>query len=221
MGTTEDEMVGWHHWLNGHEFEQAPRVGDGQGSLACCRPWGCKEWLNWTDTLLNWATELNWYVIKNKLIKKKITLAIWGPLWLHINCRIICSSSVKNVIGVLTEFALNMHVALHIMNILAILICSIHEHGISFQFFESPSVSFITVFNFQSIGPSSPCYVYCQVFYSFWCNFKPNCFLCDSSLLAFRKATCLSLLTTYPANLLNSFINSNRFFGGDFGVFSI
>ena len=41
--TTEDEMVGWHHWLNRHEFEQAPGVGDGQGSLACCNPWGCKE----------------------------------------------------------------------------------------------------------------------------------------------------------------------------------
>ena len=42
-GMTEDEMVGWHHWLNGHELEQAPGVGDGQGSLACCSPWGCKE----------------------------------------------------------------------------------------------------------------------------------------------------------------------------------
>ena len=39
----EDEMVGWHHQLNGHEFEQAPGVGDGQGSLACCSPWGHKE----------------------------------------------------------------------------------------------------------------------------------------------------------------------------------
>ena len=37
-GATEDGMVGWHHQLSGHEFEQAPRVGDGQGSLACCRP---------------------------------------------------------------------------------------------------------------------------------------------------------------------------------------
>ena len=41
-GTTEDEMVGWHHRLNGHEFEQAPGDDDGQGSLACCSPWGCK-----------------------------------------------------------------------------------------------------------------------------------------------------------------------------------
>ena len=38
--TTEDKMVGWHHRLNGHEFEQAPGFGDGQGSLACCNPWG-------------------------------------------------------------------------------------------------------------------------------------------------------------------------------------
>ena len=42
-GTTEDGMVGWHHRLNGHEFEQAPGVGDGQGGLACCTPRGCKE----------------------------------------------------------------------------------------------------------------------------------------------------------------------------------
>ena len=52
--TTEDEMVWWHYQLDGHEFEQAPGVGDGKGSLACCSPWGCKEsdmteLLNWTD----------------------------------------------------------------------------------------------------------------------------------------------------------------------------
>ena len=41
--TTEDEMVRWYHRLNGHEFEQAQGVGDGQGSLACCNSWGCKE----------------------------------------------------------------------------------------------------------------------------------------------------------------------------------
>ena len=53
-GKTEDEMIGWHHRLNGHEFEQAPGVGDGQGVLMCCSPWGHKEsdrteWLNWSD----------------------------------------------------------------------------------------------------------------------------------------------------------------------------
>ena len=50
-GITEDDMVGWHHWLKGHEFEQAPGDGEGQGSLSCCSPWGHKElgtteWLN-------------------------------------------------------------------------------------------------------------------------------------------------------------------------------
>ena len=40
---TEDEMVGWHHRLNGHEFEQTPGGSEGQGSLACCSPWSCKE----------------------------------------------------------------------------------------------------------------------------------------------------------------------------------
>ena len=40
---TEDEMVGWHHQLNDHEFEQAPGVGDGQGNLVCCCSWGLKE----------------------------------------------------------------------------------------------------------------------------------------------------------------------------------
>ena len=52
-GTTEDEMVGWHHWLDRHEFEQALGVGDGQGSLTCWNPWGCKELdkNNWNDWL--------------------------------------------------------------------------------------------------------------------------------------------------------------------------
>ena len=49
---TEDEMVGWHHRFNGHEFEQAPGVGDGQGGLACCSPWGHEE-LDMTEKLRN------------------------------------------------------------------------------------------------------------------------------------------------------------------------
>ena len=55
--TTEDEMAGWHHQLDGHEFEWSPRVGDGQGGLACFNSWGRKdsdriEWLNWTDKIV-------------------------------------------------------------------------------------------------------------------------------------------------------------------------
>ena len=53
-GTTEDEMVGWHHWLDGHGFGWPLSVGDGQRGLVCCLSWGRKEsdtteWLNWTD----------------------------------------------------------------------------------------------------------------------------------------------------------------------------
>ena len=42
-GTTEEEIVGWHHLFNGHEFEQAPGDSEGQGGLVCCSPWGCKD----------------------------------------------------------------------------------------------------------------------------------------------------------------------------------
>ena len=49
---TKDEMVGWHHWLNGHEYEQTPGDGEGQGRLACCIAWGCKE-LDMTEQLNN------------------------------------------------------------------------------------------------------------------------------------------------------------------------
>ena len=55
-GTPDNEMVGWHHWLDGHEFEQALGVGDGQGSLACCSPWGCR-------VRHDWATEQRWQML--------------------------------------------------------------------------------------------------------------------------------------------------------------
>ena len=52
-GTTEDEMIGWHHRFDGHECEQALGVGDGQGSLACCSPWGCRVWHNLVTELIS------------------------------------------------------------------------------------------------------------------------------------------------------------------------
>ena len=76
-GVAEDEMVGWHHWHNGHEFEWTPVVGNGQGSLACCCPWGCKELdmterLNWTElTVLSfsfWLTSHCTFVAANGII---------------------------------------------------------------------------------------------------------------------------------------------------------
>ena len=53
-GMTEDELEGWHHRLDGHEFEQAPGVGDGQGNLACCSPWGHRVGSDWVTELTNW-----------------------------------------------------------------------------------------------------------------------------------------------------------------------
>ena len=53
-GTTEDKMVGWHHWLDGHESEQALGAGDGQGGLACCSPWSCED-SDTTERLTDWC----------------------------------------------------------------------------------------------------------------------------------------------------------------------
>ena len=58
-GTTEDEMAGWHHRLDGHAFERTPGVRNGQGGLTCCSPWGRKELdtteqLNWTELMFTW-----------------------------------------------------------------------------------------------------------------------------------------------------------------------
>ena len=60
-GTTEDAMVGWHHWLDGLEIVQAPGVGDGQGSLVFCSPWCHKE-----SDMTEW---LNWTLVKNSYLK--------------------------------------------------------------------------------------------------------------------------------------------------------
>ena len=61
-GTTEHKMVGWHCQLDGHEFEQALGVVDGQESLMCCSPWGCKEWE--TTEWLNWLSYTFWITRK-------------------------------------------------------------------------------------------------------------------------------------------------------------
>ena len=59
--TTEDEMAGWHHWLDGREFEWTPGDGDGQGGLVSCNSWGCKEWD--TTERLNW-TEMRYFLVR-------------------------------------------------------------------------------------------------------------------------------------------------------------
>ena len=82
-GMTEDKMVGWHHWLNGHEFEQALRVVDGQGSLASCSPWGHKELyitkqLNCTSLRILWVCFIHTPVLLTcfKILKNTL-LFIW------------------------------------------------------------------------------------------------------------------------------------------------
>ena len=85
-GTTENEMVGWHHWLSGHEFELAPEVGDGQGSLVCCSP-GCHkeldttEWLNWTELTENSSisqSSKEWYSVP---FQDKQASKFWNSMW--------------------------------------------------------------------------------------------------------------------------------------------
>ena len=78
-GTTKDEMVGWHHWLNGHECVQALGVGDGQGSLACCCPWGHKE----SDTTEWLSTQAQEHVYKNVAHRSATVVSdqcLWGTL---------------------------------------------------------------------------------------------------------------------------------------------
>ena len=68
-GTTKDVMARWHHRLDGHEFRQAPGVGDGQGGLALCSPWGCKE--------LDTTEQVNWLKVSNWKLKINIFLLIF------------------------------------------------------------------------------------------------------------------------------------------------
>ena len=100
-GMTEDEMAGWHHWLDGHESGWTPGVGDGQGGLACCNSWGRKEsdtteWLNWT--------ELNTYK-KVAKIGHRIPQVAFSQISLYINLWQICFSFVFSL-----SFTIHTHV---------------------------------------------------------------------------------------------------------------
>ena len=83
-GTTEDEMVGRHHWRDGHEFESALGVVDGQGSLACCRPWGwgesdMTEWLLWIESLYS-----DFFCLHSFLFSHLSILLIWVCMYICI-----------------------------------------------------------------------------------------------------------------------------------------
>ena len=96
-GTTEDEMVGWHHRLDGHECEQAPGVGDGQGSLACCGPWGGKE----SDTT-EWVSNNNNKIIYNDICNI-ISINTYSNI-MHISCGKVHISSQKNPVNLPIPF---------------------------------------------------------------------------------------------------------------------
>ena len=84
-GTTEDEMVGWHHWLNGHGFGWTLGVGDGQGGLACCGSWGHKEsdmteQLNWSERSTRFLeVSLKMLLLGNSLEVTTPHFHFWGP----------------------------------------------------------------------------------------------------------------------------------------------
>ena len=75
-GMTENEMVGWHHRLNGHEFGWTPAVGDGQGGLACCNSWGRRVGHDWA-TELNWDCSLPGFSIREGVSPGKNTGVYW------------------------------------------------------------------------------------------------------------------------------------------------
>ena len=90
-GTKEDEMAGWHHWLNGHESEWTPGVGDGQGGLVCCSSWGRR-------VRHDWVTELNW-IFQNELIVSDPTSSVIFIVFL-----LTCNTLRQNTFPSLTVY---------------------------------------------------------------------------------------------------------------------
>ena len=105
-GMTEDEMVGWHHWLNGHKSEQTPRDSEGHGSLVCHSPWGCKE-VDTTGQLNNNHHQR----LRLHASTSGRTGSIPGP-WTKIPHAVKCGQKVQNKIKI------NNNTALHIWKLL-------------------------------------------------------------------------------------------------------
>ena len=106
-GTTEDEMVGWHHWPEGHEFEQALGVGDGQGSLVCCSPWSCKE-LDMTERL-NWLNFLRTSLCLIHLLGQSSTLRYLGDVYCMVYLFATASITKYHILGDLNTKNLFCH----------------------------------------------------------------------------------------------------------------
>ena len=78
-GVTENEIVGWHHWLNGHEFEQTLGDSEGWGSLECCSPWGCKELntIHWVNSNNVWDSSTGVWPGSHNNYQRKMLLVVW------------------------------------------------------------------------------------------------------------------------------------------------
>ena len=102
-GMTEDEMVGWHHQLSGHEFEWTPGVGDGQKSLACCSPWGLKE----SET----NEQLNWTELKDNLIGrwKQMSIKMRPSVFSQVFIFFVKAKSKRGRQGSLFNFCSSLH----------------------------------------------------------------------------------------------------------------
>ena len=106
-GATEDEMAGWHNWLNGHEFEQTPGDSEGQGSLACCSPSGCKD-SDMTERLNNMnARAEGWGTDKED---KGVSCSVPPLLLRHTIYRQQPAPSRSPLRGVLLGCWLNLHI---------------------------------------------------------------------------------------------------------------
>ena len=120
---TKDEMLGWHHRLDGHEFEHAPGVDDEQRSLACCSVWGCKE--SDTTELLNWYIYMFIYTLWTSILLHLVILRI---VICSLSCVRLydsknCSNPGSSVLHCFLEFAQIMSIESVILSTYFILCC--------------------------------------------------------------------------------------------------
>ena len=122
-GVTEDEMVGWHHWLNGHEFEQVPGDGEGQGGLVCCSPWGHKdsnmtEWMNNNDPMLLLKQIISLYLkvkcnqesrmLFAKSGNVKFENSCMSSIWKILSCKLSNTGFLLTSLFLTSEFLSNL-----------------------------------------------------------------------------------------------------------------